>query len=241
MRIFRLLNGVALLVSCMLAAGESRIVFQDSLGSSVSFAEWIQCRRARTKGTSPEIRQDASGGYLRLGTGCLGVFHKLPKEIVLDDTIAKLELVVELRLPDARKALRPVVILTSRDAPEPLTHRPFHVSRDSGIVATGYQFNGSFAQRQANFIQVRRNGECVKVYAAHGGKNGFLNADGGWQQWVLTYDVANDCLTLVSPVAVPSAELHQVRLLGETIRGVWLAGDLEFRNLKISIERQGGK
>ena len=215
---------------------QAETIIHLPLSQKKELAKWNICSWKKSKGTQPEILKDAdSRGFLRLGSAPKGLFLVLPQPVTLTPQIKKLKLSVEIRLAVPAQPIRAGVALTSRNAP---TRRlqPFQAGADSGIQACGYQFNKNFAQHQANFIQVRRTGHCIKALSAEG-NTGFLRPEKMWQKWCLEYDGVNKILLLQNGSANAVARLHHVDLTGETMRGLWLSGNLDFRNVCLDVEK----
>ena len=224
----------AVLVSCVSVQAET--VLHLPFGKKEELAKWTICCWKSRKGTRPEIRKDADGsGFLRPGSAPKGLLLPLPKPVTFSNELKKVRLSVEIRLENTSRPVRATLALTSRETPV-VTLRPFHPGVDSGIVASGYQYNGNFSQHQANYIQARRGAMCVKALSGEG-KNGFLKPVKTWQKWILEYDGQQNVLSLKTDTADTAAELHHVKLAGETMRGLWLSGDLDFRNVRLEVEK----
>lgn len=225
--------------ACLIAASHVQVetLVACPLAKPDDLAQWTICCWKSAKGPRPEIRKDADGkGFLYLGAAPRGLFLPLAQPVVLTPDVKKLSLRVEVRPADPARPVRPVMALTSREKPDPKTLQPFRHGADSGILATGYQFNRNFAQHLANYIQARRNGSCIKALSAEG-NTGFLKPGKIWQTWVLEYDARQKLLSLKTDTASPAAQLHQTDLTGETMRAVWLSGDYEFRNVQLDLEK----
>lgn len=177
--------------------------------------------------------------FLKTGGTSLGITSLLTPPLLVDDSVAEIELRVTLRAPADGRAKS--VALTSRNYPSGSDGGPFWKGhKDSGVMAQGFHRDCiDIRHVNASYIAAQKAGRQVLMYAFRPPFNMLTRTGKEWVTWRLVYRHCEKELLFFrdSDEAVPFITQRNVDLSGVLLRSVWI-GALNTEYLNIEVYRK---